>query len=408
MGSGGIAGAAGQTHALVLSGGGAKGAFEVGVMKALFAGASPATGCQPVVADIYTGTSVGSYNATVMAELGDLPGPAAVEELERIWRTRIAATTERCGNGVYWIRGVPFQAIDPGCLPGCLLHPLDALAELAADAVSLSRTALVRGASLVFSQAPLPTRIAETIDLAAFISAEPLHDLVRETVHPDRLRASPKSLTVVASNWRDGTWQPFSKADVAGHHGLSVLASTAIPLFFRPVVIDGVPYVDGGATLNTPLLPAIRQGAQVLHVIYLDPRTEQIPFPELPNTVDAAYRLYSLLIANTIQSDMLTADRVNETVEIAGEPRAGEAGAAEGLPRLLRRVRQRQSEGRPYRPLTIHQYRPTKDMGGVAGLLDFGSSAIDRFMELGWSDAVNHDCAREGCILPPPGAATGA
>jgi NTE family protein len=377
----GIGGSAGQAHALVLSGGGAKGAYEVGVMKALYSGASPATGGQPVAADIYTGTSVGSYNATVMAERGDLPGLAAVEELERIWRTRIAAGTERCGNGVYWIRGVPFQAIDPGCLPGCLLHPLEALAELASDAVSLSRTALVRGLNLVFSQAPLATRAAETIDLAAFISAEPLHDLVRETVHPDRLRASPKSLTVVASNWRDGNWRLFSKAEIADRHGLPVLASTAIPMFFYPVVIDGVPYVDGGATLNTPLLPAIREGAQVLHVIYLDPRTERIPFPELPNTIDAAYRLYSLLIANTIQSDLLTAGHVNELVEIGGGP---------------------------YRPLTIHQYRPSKDMGGVAGLLDFNEAAIDRFMELGWSDAVNHDCAREGCVLPPPGASTGA
>ncbi|HVT60572.1 MAG TPA: patatin-like phospholipase family protein [Thermoanaerobaculia bacterium] len=393
----------GQAHALVLSGGGAKGAYEVGVMKALFGGASPATGRQPIAVGIYTGTSVGSYNAAVMAAQGDLPGLAAVELLERIWCTQVAATPARCGNGVYRVRGLPFQGLDPGCF----LHPLEAATELAADAASLSRSALVRGLNLVFSQAPLQTRAVETIDIAAFISAEPLQALVRDTLDFDRLRASPKSLTVVASNWRDGTWQLFSKTEIANRGGVPVLASTAIPGFFPPVVIDGVPYVDGGATLNTPLLPAIREGAEVLHVIYLDPRTERIPFPELPNTPDTLYRLYSILIANTIQSDVLTAGILSEAVELAGEPRAEQAAEGKGLPRALRRVRQRLREGRPYRRLTIHQYRPSTDMGGVAGLFDFSSAVIDRFIELGYSDTVNHDCEQAGCSVHAPAGQPG-
>ncbi len=52
--------------ALVLSGGGAYGAFAIGIMKALYAGASPATNYQPLKADIFTGTSVGAFNAAVM------------------------------------------------------------------------------------------------------------------------------------------------------------------------------------------------------------------------------------------------------------------------------------------------------------------------------------------------------
>ena len=54
--------------AVILSGGGANGAFEVGVMKALFAGKSPTTDRRPLEPDIYTGASVGSYNAAYMVE----------------------------------------------------------------------------------------------------------------------------------------------------------------------------------------------------------------------------------------------------------------------------------------------------------------------------------------------------
>ena len=53
--------------AIVLSGGGAKGAFEVGVLLALAEGRSAATGHRPLSTDIYTGTSVGAFNATFLA-----------------------------------------------------------------------------------------------------------------------------------------------------------------------------------------------------------------------------------------------------------------------------------------------------------------------------------------------------
>ena len=53
-------------NAVVLSGGGSHGAFAVGVMKALFTGASPAVDFEPLESDIFTGTSVGAFNASIM------------------------------------------------------------------------------------------------------------------------------------------------------------------------------------------------------------------------------------------------------------------------------------------------------------------------------------------------------
>ena len=66
----------GEKHAIVLSGGGAYGAFEIGVMKVLFSGRSPSTRYTPVQADILTGTSVGAFNAAMIVGGGmpDRPG----------------------------------------------------------------------------------------------------------------------------------------------------------------------------------------------------------------------------------------------------------------------------------------------------------------------------------------------
>ena len=51
----------------------------------------------------------------------------------------------------------------------------------------------------------------------------------------------------------------------------AILASAAIPGFFPPTEVGAQPFVDGGVVLNTPLVPAIEAGADILHVIYMDP-----------------------------------------------------------------------------------------------------------------------------------------
>jgi predicted acylesterase/phospholipase RssA len=60
---------------LVLSGGGAFGAYEVGAIKALYSGHSRATAGAPLDPDIFVGTSVGNFNAAVLAmNKGGCPG----------------------------------------------------------------------------------------------------------------------------------------------------------------------------------------------------------------------------------------------------------------------------------------------------------------------------------------------
>lgn len=70
-------------HAVIQSGGGANGAYEIGVLKALFAGKSLATQYEPLDPDILVGTSVGAYNAVFLVSRWSDYGTAAIASLEQ-------------------------------------------------------------------------------------------------------------------------------------------------------------------------------------------------------------------------------------------------------------------------------------------------------------------------------------
>ena len=384
-------------NALVLSSGGANGAYEVGVVRALFEGASPATGGVRLTPQIFTGTSVGAYNAAFLAQFA-ASGPAAAGWLEQIWRQRVASSMASCGNGVYRLRGDPLRWIDPSCLA----RPVANLLATAADAGFWARYGLVRGLNFLTSDEPLRVRTAELFDFGAIFSEAPLADLIADTLDVGRLAAAPGALTVAATDWGLGKTRLFDKASIAGGVGLAaVQASAAIPGIFPPVAIDGELYVDGGLLMSTPFKPAIDAGADVLHVVYLDPTVVDIPYPSLPNTLDALYRIYVIAIAGNANQDITVAAVVNEDRELA--ERLGGGGTDRGLRglRRLRRVLEHARRGEPYRPLIIHRYRPKLPLGNIAGLLDFGARRIDELIGLGKNDALQHDCGDSGCVLPP-------
>jgi NTE family protein len=388
----------GRRAALVLSGGGAKGAYEVGVMRALFAGAVSSTGGVPLAADVYTGTSVGGYNAVFLAAQGGIAGAEANARLEQVWRTQIADTLASCGNGVFRWRADPLQYLSAGCFR----TPLQNFAELANDAAFWARYVVTRSAQFLRSDESLEVRLLQSVDFGALVTWEPFLRLVPATIDFAALAASPKEVVAIACNWRDGTVRPFDRQAIAEiYREQAVLASAAIPGLFPPVVIDDTPYVDGATLSNTPMAPAIRLGADELHVIYLDPLVRDVPFPTLPETLATVYRLYVILVASNFRGDISTALQINR--ELAQEGPAGRAAAlrrGRGGAARLSRVAERARGGRAYRPLTIHTYRPQQDLGGVLGLLDFGAQNIDDLIEQGWRDALAHDCEKELCVLP--------
>lgn len=389
-----------ETTAVVLSGGGAKGAYEVGVLLALVAGASPSTGFQPLEAGIFTGTSVGSFNAGYLAQHGVASLAAATRGLEELWRDRIADGPGRCGNGVYRLRGAPLQLLDPGCLA----HPLEEGIALARDALFFGRYAAVRSLAFALSPAHLPGRILATIDIAAFFSPEPLEHLLHENLDVARLAASPLRLTIASSNWESGNLSLWDSDALLRRVGLAgFLASASLPGIFPPVLADGALHVDGGLLLNTPIRPAVAMGADELHVVYVDPLVADIPLGRLPTTIEAFYRTYAILVANSINLDLAQAAGINQGLRAAVASRLLSRREVSHLPLdappSLAAVLRRAAEGRPYRQLVIHRYRPVDDLGGGEGLLDFRQDFVAGAIELGYRDAVAHDCEAQGCIL---------
>lgn len=390
-------------QALVLSGGGALGAYEVGVIRALTSGESRVSGFRPLEFGAFSGTSVGAYNATFMASRRALGGRRAIAELEEVWRRRIANTLESCGNGVFRIRGAPFQFLDPSCL----LHPIDNLIALARDSVPLTEAFLLQAARFATSEQMLQVRLIESIDIAAFISVAPLDELVAATIDVEALGTAAGRVAVVASDWQRGTPVVFKNEDLSGRFGSQpILASMALPGLFPPVKIEGNLFVDGAVTMNTPLKPAIEEGADVLHVVYVDPMIEDVPFPEVPNTADSFYRLYLILVADKVTTDMGTAATINALlldVDAAELWRAIEQVLTriEDMPPHFRAIR-RVAAGIEFRPLEIHKYRPRGVGGNAVGLLDFQHEAVDRNIARGFEDTVHHDCLEEGCVLIDP------
>ena len=207
--------------AFVLSGGGAHGAVQVGMLRAL-----SEAGLRP---DLVVGTSVGSLNGAVVAA-----DPArGAEDLLGIWdgmsRSRLF------GHG--WM--------------------------------SATRHLMVRGS------------------LSRFDGLESLID--------DNLPSSFADLAVpfaaVATDLATGEPELLS----AGGLKPALLASSAVPLLYPKVEIDGRWFVDGGVSANVPVRQAIAFGA--LSVIVLDaspPAPAEVP----GGVVDGLLHSVTLMIRN--------------------------------------------------------------------------------------------------------------
>lgn len=195
---------------LVLQGGGAIGAYQVGVYQALHE-----AGIEP---DWVIGTSIGAVNAAIIA--GNPPA-ARLERLQDFWR----------------------RVEQPGLsLPG-MGH------------VMVNLTTLTQGIPAFFSPNPALWRgvnAAVGIEHASYYLTGPLKETLESLVDFEALNAHSVRLTVGAVNANTGEMRYFdSRRETLGV--AHVLASGALPPAFPAVRIDGEPYWDGGIFSNTPI-----------------------------------------------------------------------------------------------------------------------------------------------------------
>ena len=393
-------------QAVILSGGGANGAYEVGVMKALFAGLSPATNHEPLAPDIFTGTSVGSYNAAFLVAQWDTYGPTAIANLEQVWLDRVSDSAQRCGNGIYRIRGSPRPFVNPLCFIPNPLHPF---MQLATDSAFLAWNGLQRVVNVTLEEeAPLLRRFTELVNFTSFVSLQPFTETVHETIEFADIRRAEKVLRIAATNWETGALQCYGNHDMTDQLGpLVIMASAAIPGFFPPVEVGSQAFVDGGVLMNTPLQEAINAGADTLHVIYLDPKVENIPISGLENTLETMYRMQVIGWAKALNNDIAAVRHVNHEVAYARliadtlhilQQRASDENLFGGLP--IADIERQLQQSLHYKPLTIHRYHPRDDLGGALGLLNFDRDRIQYLIERGFNDATDYDSEAYEIILP--------
>jgi NTE family protein len=392
---------AANKSALVLSGGGAYGAYEVGVIKALFEGKCPSTSGDRLDPGVYTATSVGSYNAAFLA-MNEGGALESSKQLHAIWTDRIADNGDGRGNGVYRIRGNPFDFIDPR-VPG---SPIEQLQRLIADTASLGIAAAPRVLNLLSPQERLLERMKDLVDISAFLDVEPFQHLVEDTIKPSAIRGSGKELRVTATGWLTGDAHEFSFPKMTDKDQIwtAIRASAAIPALFPTVKFRDEVFIDGGVVLNTPINPAVKAGATEIHVVSLNPKMMQLPVSHIDNTLDTFNRVYAAMLVSKVDEDVASARWINEGIEVLERVDAGEDVDSETMRRFVRvagvissRLHQ---EGKLPSKVTVHRYYPNSSLGGMLGMLNFHRGPIEDMIRAGYADTCAHNCDANKCVIP--------
>ncbi len=277
---------------LVLPGGGARAAYQVGVLRAI-ADLLPARSANPF--PVVTGTSAGAVNATAIAVHADR-FRVAIGNLERVWRNFQVGQVFRADSGTVIRSGLHWAlAMMSG---GWLLPPPRSL----------------------FDNSPLRELLRGQFDFAG----------IRRSIdagHLDAIAMSAAGYTTGRSvSFYDSKpgCDPWSRTRRTGEPtDLSldhVMASVAVPFLFPPVSLGDEYYGDGAMREANPFSAAIHLGAQRLLVI--GTRNENRPQPPLPPICPTFGQIFGYML-DALFSDGLYADlerltQINQIVDRVG------------------------------------------------------------------------------------------
>jgi NTE family protein len=328
--------------AIMLSGGGARAAYQVGVLRFL------AREFPDVVPGILTGVSAGGINAAYLAARQE-SFPEKIEGLAQVWTG---------------LRIDDVFRVD--------------VRDLA------SRTLRWGGRLLSGGKHPLPPA-------RSMVDTEPLRQLLARLLEAEgteipgiakSLRAGwLRAIALTASSYTTGqsvtwvqsredcgiqTWErPQRKSDSCALRIDHVIASSALPFFFPAVQVDHAWYGDGGIRLTTPLSPAVHLGARRIIAVstkYARSR-EEADRPAIsgyPPPAQVAGSLYNAIFLDQLDGDALEMLRLN---------------------RLLARLPEADRDG--LRPIDLLMLRPSVDLGQLANRYEADLPRPLRFLTRG-------------------------
>jgi NTE family protein len=336
-------------RALVFSGGGARGAYEAGVVRYLLEELPRRLG-HPVHFDILCGTSVGAIHACFLAATAHMGGARAARLVDLWSSMRLDEVLPISGRDLL---GLPRRILG-------VRRVAEAMREGAAPPRLYG----------LFNTEGLERLVVRSIPWRS----------VRHNVREGRVHAVCVAATQIATgrvttftetrdrqmpHWtRDPNILPRPTRLTPTH----ALASAAIPLLFPAVRVASTYYVDGGLRLNTPLAPALRLGADRVLVVALRPHPSQAIDAALAEQRVADYgspmflfgKLLNALLLDHLDTDLARMHVMNEILD-DGQRAFG--------PDFLTRINESAGErrGSPYRRIRDLVVRPSADLGILAG-----------------------------------------
>jgi NTE family protein len=280
---------------LVLTGGGARSAYQVGVLRAI----SEITQYQKNPFKIISGFSAGAINGTWLASRHE----DFADATQNMWDAWASITTRH----VFKTSTLSFASIGLQWLK--------------------DRT---------IGGSPGEDQISYLLDTS------PLCAFLNKNIDFDVLNANLQSrdvygLALIAANYRSGKSTAFFGGDDKikaweGRNKISVrtefkaehiMASSAIPIFFPPIQLGESYYGDGMVRLASPLSPAIHMGADRLLVIGVrGVSPNEAPAPETANQItlgEIAGTILNGLFFDAIDSDLSRLTKINHSLSVLTE-----------------------------------------------------------------------------------------
>ena len=294
----------GVTTGLVLTGGGARAAYQVGVLKAIAQiRRDCGQGAAPNPFPVITGTSAGAINAAALAcRADDFSG--AVDSLCEVWQNFHAEQVYRADS---------FGVIRTGAR----------WLTMMSIGWAIARWRRARPRSLL-DNAPLE------VLLNRLISTERTRQMMRE--------GHLQALAVTASSYGSGLHVTFYDAvkdivpwtrsqRIAVRDAITVphlLASSAIPFVFPAVALniaDHVEYCgDGSMRQAAPISPAVHLGGERILVVGAgrmhEPPGERAGSGEYPNLAQIAGHALSNIFLDALAVDVERLQRINSTLAL--------------------------------------------------------------------------------------------
>ncbi|QMT58861.1 MULTISPECIES: patatin-like phospholipase family protein [unclassified Legionella] len=305
--------------ALYLAGGGARGAYQAGVLKAI----GHILQVKTLPFEMVSGVSVGSMNAAVLAENAD-DFPTALDKLETIWSEIHCQQVYKASNFAL-SKSVMRNMSTMMIKQRQAAHLLDTtpLREMITDGLDFNKIAQnISGGYL--DTLEIISNCYETRQTISFY----------EHNNPEFM------------DWnypRHGS----KRVSVQAEH---ILASSALPLFFPTVLLDGFHYGDGSVGLAAPLRGSIRFEVDKILILGTRALPTFVEQETLRNHDDIPFshifgNMLNALFLDNLDRDIEMVNRMNE------------------IAMLLSMWKKRRS---PWRPITTLHLRPSKDLAPLA------------------------------------------